>query len=101
MQIRGKTIPTLWLGGAAVVALLVLIGLVAWQSGPVLGQSFTIGYVEMQRGLANNPRKASSERALREVFQAKQRELQPRVTSLGPVEREELDGQRQKGCGAD
>src|SRR5213594_265077 len=53
MQIRGKTIPTLWLGGAAVVALLVLIGVVAWQSGPVLGQSFSIGYVDMQRALDN------------------------------------------------
>src|SRR5205807_1521463 len=96
MQIRGKTIPTLWLGGAAVVALLVLIGLVAWQSGPVLGQSFTIGYVDMQRALDNHPRKASSERALQEFFQAKQREFQQRVKSLGPVQRQELDRQLQQ-----
>src|SRR5438876_2570442 len=93
---RGKTIPTLWLGGAAVVALLVLIGLVAWQSGPVLGQSFTIGYVDMQRALDNHPRKASSERALQEFFQAKQREFQQRVKSLGPVQRQELDRQLQQ-----
>src|SRR5881628_3067624 len=90
MQIRGKTIPTLWLGGAAVVALLVLIGVVAWQSGPVLGQSFSIGYVDMQRALDNHPRKASSEQALQEFFQAKQREFQQRAKSLGPVQREEL-----------
>ncbi|OLD45398.1 MAG: hypothetical protein AUI83_16205 [Armatimonadetes bacterium 13_1_40CM_3_65_7] len=86
MQIRGKTIPTLWLGGAAVVVLLVLIGVVAWQSGPVLGQSFSIGYVDMQRALDNHPRKASSEQALQEFFQAKQREFQQRAKSLGPVQ---------------
>jgi len=96
MQIRGKTIPTLWLGGAAVVALLVLIGVVAWQSGPVLGQSFSIGYVDMQRALDNHPRKTSSEQALQEFFQAKQREFQQRAKSLGPVQRQELDRQLQQ-----
>src|SRR2546427_12321023 len=99
MQIRGKTIPTLWLGGAAVVALLVLIGLVAWQSGPVLGQSFTIGYVDMQRALDNHPRKASSERALQEFFQAKQGEFRQRAKSLTPVQRQELDRQLQQELG--
>ncbi len=97
MQIRGKTIPPIWLAGGAMVALLVLIGLVAWHSGPpVLGQSFSIGYVDMQRALDNHPRKASSERALQEFFQAKQREFQQRAKSLAPVQRQELDRQLQQ-----
>src|SRR5256712_10545915 len=87
MQIRGKTIRTIWLGAGAVTVLLIIIGLVAWQGGSVLGQSFSIGYVDMQRALDNHPRKASSERALQEFFQAKQREFQERAKSLRPVQR--------------
>src|SRR2546426_7844484 len=50
----------------------------------------------MQRALDNHPRKASSERALQEFFQAKQREFQERAKSLGPVQRQELDRQLQQ-----
>src|SRR2546428_10528273 len=50
----------------------------------------------MQRALDNRPRKASSERALQEFFQAKQREFQERAKSLGPVQRQELDRQLQQ-----
>src|SRR2546428_5494522 len=97
MQMRGKTIRYIWLGAGAVAVLLILIGLVAWQGGgSVLGQSFSIGYVDMQRALDNHPRKASSERALQEFFQAKQREFQERAKSLGPVQRQELDRQLQQ-----
>lgn len=96
MQIRGRSIPTVWLAGSAAVVLLVLVVLVAWQGGSVLGQSFTIGYVDMQRALDNHPRKASSERALQEFFQAKQREFQQRAKSLTPVKRQELDRQLQQ-----
>src|SRR2546428_5003586 len=93
MQIRGKTIRTIWLGACAVAILLILIGLVAWQGGSALGQSFSIGYVDMQRALDNHPRKASSERALQEFFQAKQGEFQQRAKSLTPAQRQELDRQ--------
>src|SRR2546428_10721410 len=96
MQIRGKTIRTIWLGAGAVAVLLIVIGLIASQGGSVLGQSFSIGYVDMQRALDNHPRKASSERALQEFFQAKQRGFQERVKSLGPVQRQELDRQLQQ-----
>src|SRR3989441_10854359 len=96
MQIRGKTIRMIWLGAGAVAVLFILIGLVAWQGGSVLGQSFSIGYVDMQRALDNHPRKASSERALQEFFQAKQREFQQSAKSLGPVQRQELDRQLQQ-----
>src|SRR5256712_5016549 len=97
MQMRGKTVRSIWLGAGAVAVLLVLIGLVAWQGGgSVLGQSFSIGYVDMQRALDNHPRKTSSEQALQEFFQAKQREFQQRAKSLGPVQRQELDRQLQQ-----
>src|SRR3989442_13254028 len=93
MQIRGKTIRTIWLGAGAVAIQLILIGLVAWQDGSVLGQSFSIGYVDMQRALDNHPRKASSKRALKEFFQAKLREFQERAKRVGPVQSQELDRQ--------
>src|SRR3989442_14240744 len=96
MQIRGRTIRTIWLGAGAVAVLVLFIGLVAWQGGSVLGQSFSIGYVDMQRALDNHPRKVSSERALQEFFQAKQGEFQQRAKSLTPVQRQELDRQLQQ-----
>ncbi len=96
MQIRGRSIPAVWLAAGGAAVLLMLVGLVAWQSGSVLGQSFTIGYVDMQRALDNHPHKASSERALQEFLQAKQREFQQRAKSLTPVQRQELDKQLQR-----
>lgn len=96
MQIRGRSIPTVWLASSAVAVLLVFVGLVAWQSGSVLGQSFSIGYVDMQRALDNHPRKAPSERALQEFLEAKQREFQQRAKSLTPVQRQDLDKQLQQ-----
>lgn len=96
MQIRGRKISAIWLAGGGAVALLILIGLAVWQGGSVLGQSFSIGYVDMQRALNNHPQKASSERALQEFFQAKQREFQQRAKGLSPVQRQDLDRQLQQ-----
>ncbi len=96
MQIRGRKVSAIWLAGGAAVALLILIGLAVWQGGPVLGQSFSIGYVDMQRALDSHPRKAASERALQEFFQAKQREFQQRAKGLTPVQRQDLDRQLQQ-----
>lgn len=96
MQIRGRKVPAIWLAGGAAVVLLILIGLAVWQGGPALGQSFSIGFVDMQRALDNHPRKASSERALQEFFQAKQREFQQRAKGLSPVQRQDLDRQLQQ-----
>jgi outer membrane protein len=61
-----------------------------------MGQSFSVGYVEMQRALDNHPRKASSERALQEFFQAKQREFQERSKAMTAFQRQELDRQLQQ-----
>jgi len=96
MQIRGKQIKPLWLaaGGAALIALVVV--LIVWAGAPVIGQSFSIGYVDMQKALDSHPRRASSEKALQEFFQAKQREFQSRSKTLTAVQRQELDRQLQQ-----
>jgi outer membrane protein len=82
---------------AGVVIILGLAGAVVWRQVPVaMGQSFSVGYVEMQRALDNHPRKASSERALQEFFQAKQREFQERAKTMTAFQRQELDRQLQQ-----
>lgn len=82
---------------AGVVIILALAGALVWRQVPVaMGQSFSVGYVEMQRALDNHPRKASSERALQEFFQAKQREFQERSKTMTAFQRQELDRQLQQ-----
>jgi outer membrane protein len=63
---------------------------------PAIAQSFTIGYVDMPRALDSHPRKASSERALQEFFQAKHREFQERSKNMTAFQRQELDRQLQQ-----
>jgi outer membrane protein len=82
------------IAGAVVIA--VVAALLALRQTPALGQSFSIGYVEMARALDSHPRKASSERALQEFFQAKQREFQQRSRGLNPQQRQDLDRQMQQ-----
>ena len=82
---------------AGVVIILGLAGALLWRQVPVaMGQSFSVGYVEMQRALDSHPRKVSSERALQEFFQAKQREFQERSKTLTAFQRQELDRQLQQ-----
>ncbi len=80
--------------GAIVIA--VVAALLAMRQAPALGQSFSIGYVEMPRALESHPRKASSERALQEFFQAKQREFAERSKAMTAFQRQELDRQLQQ-----
>lgn len=96
MQIRGKQIASWWLAAAGAVVLAAVIVLAVWAGAPALGQSFSIGYVDMQRALEGHPRRAASERALQEFFQAKQREFQQRSRGLSAVQRQELDRQLQQ-----
>jgi outer membrane protein len=99
MRIRGRQIRPLWLVAAGVIVLALLIGVGFWvglPAVPVLGQSVSIGYVDMQKALEGHPRRAASERALQEFFQAKQREFQQRSKGLSPVQRQELDRQMQQ-----
>ncbi len=97
MQIFGKRLTLPWLI-AAVVAVIVAVAVVTVTrgGGPVLGQSFSIGYADMQRALENHPRKVSSERALQEFFQAKQAEFQQRSKGMTPAQRQELDQKLQQ-----
>jgi len=98
MQIRGRRLPAVWLAGGLIAV--VVIGLIAVLAlspgGPVLGQSFTIGYVHMARAVGSHPRRQASERALQEFFQAKQREFQQRTKGMNAVQRQELDRQLQQ-----
>lgn len=98
MQIRGRQVSLLWLAVGTAVVVLAVIGafLFSQGGGPVLGQSFAIGYVDMQRALDSHPRRATSERALQEFFQAKQREFQQRSKGLDAAQRQELDRQLQQ-----
>lgn len=95
MRIRGKDIAPVWLAAAGgVVIALVALGL--WVGAPALGQSFSIGYVDMQKALDSHPRRSASEKALQEFFQAKQREFQSRSRGMTAVQRQELDRQLQQ-----
>lgn len=98
MQIRRRRISPAWIAGgiAALVVIVIVVALVAWPGVPVLGQSFTIGYVDMARAVDAHPRRAASERALQEFFQAKQREFQAKAKNLGAVQRQDLDRQLQQ-----
>ena len=82
--------------GAGLAVILVVAGILFLRQAPALGQSFSVGYVEMQRALESHPRKASSERALQEFFQAKQREFQERSKTMTAFQRQELDRQLQQ-----
>lgn len=78
------------------IAVVVIVGAaMVLQRAPVFGQSFAIGYVEMQRALDGHPRRASSERALQEFYQAKQREFQERSKNMTAFQRQEIDRQLQ------
>ena len=82
--------------GVGAVVIAVVAALLAMRQAPALGQSFSIGYVEMPRALESHPRKASSERALQEFFQAKQREFAERSKNMTAFQRQELDRQLQQ-----
>lgn len=84
-------------GGAIVVIAVVAAVLLAGEGrAPVFGQSFTIGFVDMQRALDAHPRKAASERALQEFFQAKQREFAQRAKGMTAEQRQLLDRELQQ-----
>lgn len=99
MKIRSTQIRPVWLAVAAAAAAALLVGVGFWigfPAVPALGQSVSIGYVDMQRALDSHPRRSASERALQEFFQAKQREFQQRAKSLNAAQRQELDRQLQQ-----
>lgn len=83
--------------GGAIVVLGLIAALVLARGGlPAFGQSFTIGFVDMQRALDAHPRKVASERALQEFFQAKQREFTQRSKGITAEQRQLLDRELQQ-----
>ncbi|HEV8352825.1 MAG TPA: OmpH family outer membrane protein [bacterium] len=97
MRIRGRRISGLALTiTALVVVAAVVIGFFVWRGEPVLGQSFSIAYVDLGKALDGHPRRASSERALQEFLAAKQREFASRARTMTPAQRQELDRQIQE-----
>jgi outer membrane protein len=77
----------------AVIAVLAALGFVAARSGPVLGQSFTIGYVDLAKAMDAHPRKASAEAALRDYAQSQIGDAQQRMKTMTPAQREDVQRQ--------
>ncbi len=97
MQIRNRRVALSWIIAIlTVVVVAVAIVVLTRGGGPVLGQSLSLGYTDMQRALESHPRKASSERALQEFFHAKQQEFQQRSKTMTPAQRQELDQKLQQ-----
>jgi outer membrane protein len=82
--------------GIAVVVILVLAGagyLAARGGAPALGQSVTIGYVDMARALDAHPRKAAAEAALRDYAQAQIADAQQKMKTMTAAQRQDLQRQ--------
>jgi outer membrane protein len=75
--------------GAAIVIVAVLAIVVA-RSGPALGQSLTIGYVDMVRAVDAHPRKASAETALKDYAQSQIADAQQRAKGASAGQQEEM-----------
>ena len=81
--------------GIAVAAIISLAaaGFVGARSGPALGQSVTIGYVDMARALDAHPGKAGAESAYREYAQAQMADAQQRMKAMAAAQRQDLQRQ--------
>ena len=78
---------------SAVIVALAAAGFVVARSGPVLGQSFTIGYVDMARAVDAHPRKASAESALKDYAQSQIADAQQRMKTMAQPQRYDLQRQ--------
>jgi outer membrane protein len=78
---------------SAVIVALAAAGFVVARSGPVLGQSFTIGYVDMARAVDAHPRKASAESALKDYAQSQIADAQQRMKTMAQPQRDDLQRQ--------
>jgi outer membrane protein len=78
---------------AAVIVIVAAIGFVVARSGPALGQSLTIGYVDMARAVEAHPRKTSAEGALKDYAQTQIGDAQQRMKAMTPAQREEVQRQ--------
>ena len=78
---------------SAVIVALAAAGFVVARSGPVLGQSFTVGYVDMARAVDALPRKASAESALKDYAQSQIADAQQRMKTMAQPQRDDLQRQ--------
>ena len=92
MMMRGN-LRALAIAGAAIIALVAAVYLAARLAPAVVGQSFTIGYVDMARALDAHPGKASAESAYREYAQAQLADAQQRGKAMAAAQRQDLQRQ--------
>ncbi|TMI90777.1 MAG: OmpH family outer membrane protein [Bacillati bacterium ANGP1] len=74
---------------AAVIIVLAASGFIAARSAPALGQSFTVGYVDMAKAIEGHPKKASAEAALKDYAQAQIADAQQRMKTMTPDQQAE------------
>jgi outer membrane protein len=86
MRWNAKTIAI----AAAAIVLVAALGFVVARSGPALGQSFAIGYVDMVRAVDAHPRKASAEGALKDYAQSQIADVQQRIKGMSAGQQEEV-----------
>lgn len=75
---------------AAAIAIVAALGFVVARSGPALGQSVTIGYVDMIRAVDAHPRKASAEGALKDYAQTQIADVQQRLKGMSAGQQDEV-----------
>jgi outer membrane protein len=81
---------------AAAIVIVAALGFVVARSGPALGQSFTIGYVDMVRAVEAHPRKASAEGALKDYAQTQIADAQLRAKGLSAGQQQDVQRQVQQ-----
>ncbi|HYM90109.1 MAG TPA: OmpH family outer membrane protein [bacterium] len=86
MRWNAKTISIV----AAAIVVVAAVGFVVARSAPALGQSVTIGYVDMPRAIEAHPRKASAEGALKDYAQTQIADAQQRMKGMAAGQREEV-----------
>ena len=75
---------------AAGIVIVAALAVVVARSGPALGQSLTIGYVDMVRAVDAHPRKASAEAALKDYAQSQITDAQQRSKGLPAAQQEDM-----------
>jgi outer membrane protein len=75
---------------AGAIVIIAVLGFAVARSGPALGQTFTIGYVDMVRAVDAHPRKASAEGALKDYAQSQIADVQQRVKGMSQAQQEDV-----------
>ena len=89
MRWNAKTISV----AVGVIVVLAAAGFIVARSGPALGQSFTIGYVDMGKAIDAHPRKASAEGVLRDYAQTQIADAQQRMKGMTAAQQQDVQRQ--------